>query len=268
MALTLAEARRLVEAEQRECVAEREAFRRFRTTVARAETGGDTPAMGAAFESGPGVGPAGPTAMRAVPGVQTSAGETPSTTLCEAYRQSVMAVGAPAEESVEEHVAAELGPDLARVVCTGSLTPDTRQALLDRVGVALDARDAFVTMLDREVESLDSVAAACRRSRERLRRARSWEDASVSGAERSADVLDAALSAWGRLDDLAADLDRVAAERQETLVGHRRSVAAVDDITGYLYGERPGLAAIAAVGQELDAGRRVVTRTVGRPRNR
>lgn len=268
MALTLAESRRLVEAERRECVAEREAFQRFRATVARAETGVETSVTGATPEFGTSQRLAGPTAMRAVSGSQAFARGASNTALREAYRQSVMAVGTPTEESVREHVAAELGPDLARVVCTESLTPDTRQALLDRIGLALDARDAFVTLLDRETQSLDAVAAACRRIREQLRHARSWEDASVSESRPSEAVLDAALSAWSRLDDLAADLDHVAEERQQTLVDHRRSVAAVDDVTDYLYGERPGLAAIASVGQELDVGRRAIARAVGRPRGR
>lgn len=266
MALTLPEARRLVEAERRECVAEREAFQRFRRAVARAEVGGNTSAMGTTSGSGTSVSSAGPTAIRAVASGQASARGGSNAALNEAYRQTVMAVGTPPEESVRAHVAAELGPDLARVVCAGTLTPDTRQALLERIGVALDARDAFIALLDRETESLDAVETTCRRIRERLRRARSWEDAFAVGSEPNEDVLDAALSAWDRLDELAADLDTVAEKRQEMLVSHHRSVTAVDDdVTGYLYGERPGLAAVASVGHELDAGRRVVTRTIGRP---
>jgi hypothetical protein len=199
--------------------------------------------------------------------VQTPASGPPNSPLAHAYRQSVMAAGADTGESVAEHLAAELGPDAAQTVCAGSLTPARRRALIDRVDVALDARDSFVSLLDRERESLDAVEAACRRVRSELSRVRSWEATTVSGdgpAERDVPV-GAALSAWDRLDDLAAALDEVAAERQATLARHRRSFAVVDDdVTGYLYGERPGLAAVASVGHDVAAARRAVTGAVGR----
>jgi hypothetical protein len=203
--------------------------------------------------------------------VQTPASGPPNSPLARAYRQSVMAAGADTGESVAEHLAAELGPDAAQTVCAGSLTPERRRALVDRVDVALDARDSFVSLLDRERESLDAVETVCRRVRSELRRVRSWEAATVSDdgpAERDVPV-EAALSAWDRLDDLATTLDEVAAARQATLARHRRSVAVVDDdVTGYLYGERPGLAAVASVGHDVAAARRAVTRAVGRPEAR
>ncbi len=256
MALTLAEARDVVESERRECVAERDAFVRFRTAVARADVGVVTPATDATTS---GVG-AGPTAARGIPGVETSTRGDTGAPLRRSYRRSVMAAGAETSESLSDHVAAELGPDLAAVVCRGALTPAVRRVLLDRVDIAVDARESFVTLLDRERESLDAVEAACRRVRSEVRRARAWESAS-EGADAP---LGAALTAWDRLDDLAAALDQTAGDRQETLARHRRSFAVVDDdVTEYLYGCRPGLAAIASVGEDLSTARRAVARAVG-----
>jgi hypothetical protein len=262
MALTLAAARRAVEAERRETVVERDGFRRFRAAVARADAE-PSRAPGAPAPT-PGV-DAGVTRARMVTTVQTPASGPPNSPLARAYQQSVMAAGADTGESVAEHLAAELGPDAAQTVCAGSLTPERRRALVDRVDVALDARDSFVSLLDRERESLDAVETACRRVRSELGRVRSWE-AAVSGdgpAERDVPV-EAALSAWDRLDDLTAALDEAAAERQATLARHRRSFAVVDDdATGYLYGERPGLAAVASLGHDVAAARRAVTAAVG-----
>ncbi|AUV81291.1 hypothetical protein C2R22_06110 [Salinigranum rubrum] len=256
MALTLTEAREVVEAERRECVAERDAFERFRTAVTRADAGGGASMTGTSTF---GVG-AGPTAARGVPGVETSARGVTGTSLRRSYRRHVMAAGGGTDESLSDHVAAELGPDLAAVVCRGTLTPATRRGLLDRVDIAVDARESFVALLDRERASLDAVEAVCRRVRSEGRRTRTWESTS-----RGADApLGAALTAWDRLDDLAAALDEGARDRQETLARHRRSFAVVDDdVTGYLYGCRPGLAAIASVGEDLSAARRAVVRAVG-----
>jgi hypothetical protein len=84
------------------------------------------------------------------------------------------------------------------------------------------------------------------------------------GPTADASVLDAAFGAWAGLDGVAAGLDDAARERQATLARHRRSLAVVDDdATGYLYGCRPGLAALAAVGEEVAAGRRAVVAAVG-----
>lgn len=251
MALTLSEARRVVETERGACVAEREAFDRFRRTVTRLDAPRNTQ-PGTPTRPGIGVGH-----TMALGG----SGDPATATLRRTYRDTVMAACPATEESLAAHVAAELGPDVAQVVCTGPVTPATRRRLLDRIDVARDARDAFVTMLDREHESLDTVESACERTRSQLSCARSWE-AETESADPS---FDAALSAWDRLDDVARRLDAAASERQRTLRRHRRSFAVIDDdVTEYLYGERPGLAAIASVGRELAAGRRAVTRTVGR----
>jgi len=260
VALTLAAARRAVAAERCECVTECKVFRHFRAAVVRADTGG-------------GVGPTtavpavdvarGATATRGLPGTGAATREATETSLVRTYRQRVMADGTQTDESVAEHVSAELGPDLAAVVCTGSLTPQHRQALLDRVDLALDARASFVAVLDREDASLEAVETACQRVRAELRRARAWETAPTSAGFDA--TFDAALAAWDRLDDLAAVLDAAADDRQATLASHRRSLTTVDaDVTEYLYEGRPGLAAIASVGRDLDTGRRAVTRTVGR----
>lgn len=252
MALTLSEARRVVEAERCDCVAERTAFDRFRSAVARLDAGGNTQSGTPTARPGVGVGH--------TTTVGVTAGDPAAATLRRAYRRTVLDACPTTEESLAAHATAELGPDVAQVVCTGPVTPETRQRLLDRIDVARDARDAFVETLDRELESLDAVASACDHGRSQLSRARSWE------AEAVASSLDAALSAWGRLDDVARTLDTAASERQQTLRRHRRSFAVIDDdVTAYLYGERPGLAAIASVGRELAAGRRAVTERVGRP---
>jgi hypothetical protein len=259
MAVTLPEARRVVEREREECVAEREAFERFRAAVARLDgAAGGSPSPPESAGGGTSV-PAGRTLATAAGGAADA--PTADAPVPRAYRATVLAVDHVDAASVVDHMVAELGPDLARAACDGRLTPGVRAALAERIDVVVHARDSFVDLLDREAESLAAVESTCERVRDRVDRVRAWE--SVSSDDEVA--FDAALAAWDHLDDLASTLDDAARERQATLARHRRSLTAVDDdATGYLYGCRPALSAVAAVGRRIDAGRGAVVDVVGR----
>lgn len=256
--MTLAAARRAVDRERRVCIAEREAFRSFRAAVARLDGGSDA-TVGLGTERD---GRATVTAARTLGAptgqpVGTSGG---CGSVRDAYRRSVLTADHVGDdETLTEHMAAELGADLARRVQTGPMTPDLRQALVDRTDVAVRARESFVELLDRESDSIDAVDGTCRRLRSRTDRARAWERA-------AADVpLGAAFEAWSELDRIETRLDEAATDRQATLARHRRSLAVVDDdVTSYLYDGRPGLATIASLGGRVADGRRAVTDAVGR----
>jgi hypothetical protein len=258
VAVTLRAARRVVDRERRECVAEREAFRSFRRAVARldesaAVTAENRTALGAGVGS----------RLAPTGRMGDAGGPTSRRPIADAYRRSVLAVDHVDADSVTEHMAAELGPDLARLAVDRPVTPDARSALLDRIDVALKARQSFVAMLDRETDSVEAVDAACSRLQSRIDRVRAWESTPAGGGV----ALEAAFEAWAELDRVATELDETATARQATLAQHRRSFAAGDaKITEYLYGGRPGLAAIASVGRNVAAGREAVVDAVGRPR--
>jgi hypothetical protein len=115
-------------------------------------------------------------------------------------------------------------------------------------------------VLDREVDSLGAVEATWGRLRDRVRRARAWETSAGTIP------FDAAIDTWETLDRVGEALDEAAIDRQATLTRHRRAFTVVDDdLTAYLYDERPGLATIASVGRRLAAGRRAVVDVIGRP---
>jgi hypothetical protein len=256
MALSLPEARAVVERERRECVAEAEAFRSFRDAVT--DLLDPDPATSVA-----GTGQSAAAANGRPPALLLDGtGNPPSecTRIRDVYRRSVMAVDhVDDDESPLEHLGAELGSDLAHALrAAGSASTVGRRPLLDRIDVAVNARESFVEVLDREADSLDTVEATCDRLRDRVRRARAWE------ASAGEIPLDAAIDTWETLDGIMTALDEAATDRQATLTRHRRAFTVVDDdLTEYLYGERPGLAAIASVGRQLTAGRRAVVAVIG-----
>ncbi|WP_152040440.1 DUF7260 family protein [Salinigranum salinum] len=255
--MTLRAARRAVDRERRECVAEREAFRSFRRAVARLDE-----SAAVATESPASLGADVGSRLTPTGRLGGSGGPTSRRPVADAYRRSVLAVDHVDADSVMEHMAAELGPDLARLAVDGPVAPDERGALLDRIDIALEARQSFVAMLDRETDSIEAVDAACSRLQSRIDRVRAWESTPAGGV-----ALEAAFEAWAELDRIATGLDEAATDRQATLARHRRSFAAGDaEVTEYLYGGRPGLAAVASVGRDVAAGREAVVDAVGRPR--
>jgi hypothetical protein len=259
MAMTLSEARRTVERERHRCVDECEAFRSFRAAVARWDGPPDaTPGITGGLGEDRSV-PAG----RSL-GVRVGS-RTGATGGCrpirDAYRRFVFAVDHVGDESLAEHVAAELGEDIAGIVTDGRPTPAVRRVLLDRIDVAIHARESFVDVLDREADSLAAVEATCGRLRSWLDRIRAWESAS----DEEVDVFDSAFGAWDRLDEVVTSLDEAAAARQATLARHRRSLATIDDdVADYLYDGRPALGEIASVGRFVAEGRRAVADALGR----
>ena len=257
--MTLAAARRAVDRERRECVAERDAFQSFRAAVARLDGSFDATVESSMTWDGRTTATATAARTPGVPTRQPVGAIGGCESVCDAYRRSVLTVDHVGDETLTEHMAAELGADLARRVQTGPMTPDLQQALVDRTDIVVRARESFVELLGHESDSIDAVDGACRRLRLRIERARSWERA-------AADVpLGAAFEAWSELDRIGSRLDEAATDRQAALARHRRSLAVIDDdVTSYLYDCRPGLAAIASLGRRVADGRRAITDAVGR----
>lgn len=152
-----------------------------------------------------------------------------------AFRETVMGVSHYDDvygESLPEHVAGELTPELAAGVSDGqatAFTPLYKRALVAATGNAIEARERFCATLDDELASL-------RTHREDL-------------ADLVATVDGASVPAWHR-EEFAARLDDIARSRQETLKS-RTPASRTDghDLSTYLYRDQhwtyPVLTAVA-----------------------
>jgi len=261
----IGEARRAVGTERERTRDERDAFERFARRVANrdpgplpADAGGSTLHGDGGVESAPGV-------------VSELAGPPPDdgglAAVREAYRETVMDVPhyeSDYGESLEEHLRAEFGPDLARTVADGgALSPQLQRALV------AGARDNYETR-DELLSALDDELAALSEAEHRLEAVEREADALVERPllRASYDDLDAA---WRRLDGLEAECEAVLAEREATIRD--------DDTTGpqsrnrhlfhdYLYGDLDGrypvLASAAELIESLEALRSDVLQSLAR----
>lgn len=240
----------VVAVERRRCVAEREAFGAFRSAILAV-----TPAEASDSPVGP---PGAPTtsarAVTAGTGAQQPAcggvGQ-----LRKAYRRTVMGVDHYEEEyddPIGESVESELGPDVRALFTGGTFTPAVKRTLLERVDVAVEARESFVSALDDEADSLTEVRTALEGHSERLERLderplrrRGFEDL---------------LRLWHELEALASALDELATARQRAI--KRRSHVTDVDATAYLFDGYPALDAIATLVTTVDRSRRLVERAL------
>ncbi|ELZ40833.1 hypothetical protein C472_01342 [Halorubrum tebenquichense DSM 14210] len=177
------------------------------------------------------------------------------------------------DDTYERSVAAEFGPELAYALTrTNCFHEEYKRSLLSAVETAVQEREAFLDALESEIESVE-------RARSRLDPIRT-EIAAIDeelGGDESADGFDAptfgALDACRtRTEALREDCDRIAARRQRVLADHDRRLALSDDLDlpAYCYQDLdvtyPVLAAVAAVGDRLDALCRRIEREMGRAR--
>lgn len=131
----------------------------------------------------------------------------------EAYRATVMAMPHYEEEydeSMARHMREEFGGEVATAVSDGpGLTPELRQALMDRAREAAIERDRLMRRLDREAESLDAADDQLASITAELEAA---EGSSLDelGFERLVDE-------WNRLGELESRVSRLLGRRQETL---------------------------------------------------
>ena len=247
-------ARETVRVERRRTADERAAFASFRSRL----------------DAIPATTAAGVTADRRFDGPQPIGYETPrmGTELLavrDAYQSTVMSVPHYEEEYNDTYaasLAAEFGPELAAALtCESALHEHVRRSVLDQTTTAIETRDEFETVLERE-------QASVRAASEELR---SLDDSVTSLGETAVDRLDfGGLDAHrARLEVLERRCDEVATTRQRERVAVEQSMhfdGETDDVQTYLYQDLPVtypvLAAVAAVGRRIDAVRRDVERAI------
>jgi len=154
-----------------------------------------------------------------------------------AYRETVMSVPhyeSDYDEPLEDHMGAELSPELASAVVEGTqLTPAIRQPLVESARSAAHDRQVLAEELDNELEDLEDAETTLEGVSNRFE---------VTDGEGLLDRTFPDLQArWGRLDDLGGDCTDLLERRQRQLrdrtpTGGTRlqSPAAVST---YLYGE-------------------------------
>lgn len=271
-------ARAALRVERRRVVDEREALRAFRGRVSSIpdESGGadaSERAAGGGFAGTSGgirgtlAGPEGTAPGAASPGSRLVA-------VRDAYRATVMSVPHYAEEyddTYERSVAEEFGPELAYALTrTDYFHEEYKRSLLSAVETAVQEREAFLDAVESEIESVERAESRL----EPIRREIEAIDDELGGEGE-----DAAGAGFGALDAcrnrtaaLREDCDRIAARRQRVLTDHERRLALGDaiDLPGYCYQDievtYPVLAAVGAVGDQLEALRGRIERAIARAR--
>ena len=183
----------------------------------------------------------------------------------DAYQSTVMSVPHYEEEYNDTYaasLAAEFGPELTAALTRESALHElVRRSVLDQTTTAIETRDEFETVLDRE-------QASVRAASEELH---SLDESVESLGKTAVDRLDfGGLDAHrARLEVLERRCEEVATTRQQERVAVERSMhfdGETDDVQTYLYQDLPVtypvLAAVAAVGRQIDAVRRDVVRAI------
>lgn len=179
----------------------------------------------------------------------------------DAYAETVMSVPHYTEvydESFTEHIAGELGVELATAITTGSrLHPELQRSLLEAVDQAIVSREYVLEHLTTEADALERAEADLEAVIEDLE----------SLLEQPLEVLEFNVLRLTRvrLDGLRETCDEVARTRQEELRRRQRvTMANVDDLGELLYegeaGLYPVLATIAEIGEAIDEAKRRIDR--------
>jgi len=161
------------------------------------------------------------------------------------YKETVMSVPhyeTEYGETVPESLAAELGPDTATsLAANGTLSPPAKHSLVRRSCKVADSRaslaDAIETELDALSDTNTNLAGIDRRRRRLVDHL-----AGINGSDAGA-----AIDVWERLDDLEAEAEAVAADRQQSLREPPMQVNPTIDVSNemafydYLYGATDGL---------------------------
>jgi len=115
-------------------------------------------------------------------------------------------------ETVPESLAAELGPDTATsLAANGTLSPPAKHSLVRRSCKVADSRASLADAIETELDALSDTntdLAGIDRRRRRL----VDHLAGINGSDAGA-----AIDVWERLDDLEAEAEAVAADRQQSL---------------------------------------------------
>jgi len=209
-------ARRQLRTERRRTVDEREAFRAFESQLRKLDGQQTTAQPSVSTQMAVASGPHGLTAVQS------------------AYKSTVMAVPHyedDYDESFEEHVTGEFGPEIATLVTqTSSLRPQSKRTLVDAAAQAQDKRGALVDALDAEKESFAPVSRELLSVVEELQE---YEEATFTDA--TFGTLDAYRL---RLTVLEETCEELVETRQDALVRQRRTLSLPiegPDIPTYVY---------------------------------
>ncbi|GAA0552955.1 hypothetical protein ABNG02_03265 [Halorubrum ejinorense] len=205
----------------------------------------------------------------------------------DAYRATVMSVPhyeVEYDDTYERSVAAEFGPEMAYALTrTTNFRAEYKRSLLTAASTAIEERESFLDAVESEVESvsragsrLDPVRSEVEAIRDELgggdeRDEERDGDADRNG-HRAAPTFGALDACRTRTEALRDDCDRIAARRQRAIADSERRLALDDglDLPAYCYQDLdatyPVLAAVGAVGADLDALRRRIERSMGRAR--
>lgn len=217
-------ARAEVAEERSRTATEQDAFARFARQVARLEPSRSAPQTARAD----GMGAAAAVSSLSPPDRGLEA-------VRETYRGTVMAMPHYEEEygeSMTRHMREEFGSEVATAVSDGPrLTPQLKQALIDRAREAAVERDRLMRRLDREAESLEAADDQFTAIAADLE---ATETSSLEelGFERLGDE-------WNRLGELESRLSRLLGRRQETLESNGLStqVSGQQSLYEYLYAD-------------------------------
>jgi hypothetical protein len=209
-------ARRRLRTERRRTVDEREAFRAFESHVRKLDGQQTTTQPSVSTQMAVASGPHGITAVQ------------------NAYESTVMAVPHyedDYDESFEEHITGEFGPEIATLVTqTSALGPQSKRTLLGAAAQAQDKREALVDALDAEKESFSPASRELLSVADELQE---YEEATVRDA--SFGTLDAYRL---RLSVLEETCEEIVETRQDALVRQRRTLSLPldgPDVPTYVY---------------------------------
>lgn len=228
-------ASRTCQREQRRVLDERDAFAEFADRVESLEP--VSAESSAAFASG-----SSPDLHRTI-GFEKTADVTLRQVLS-IYRETVMSVPhyeADYDETVAESISTELGSDTAiSLAANGTLSRPAQHALVEHSREAVEARDSLADAIDTEIDALSAIdtelTAIDRRRRQLVEHL----------TEVNIDKVGAAIDIWKQLDDLEAETQTVATERQQSLqeppVRMDPAISDGDEMAfyDYLYGNTKG----------------------------
>ncbi len=150
-------------------------------------------------------------------------------TVHEAYCETVMTVPHYADEydeSLEENLAVELSPEVARALSESeAVTPQLQAAIIDQAQQASKQRKDLLTRVDAEYETL---VAARRQLRELYETATTIEEDLYPRPVREL------VQSWERLETKATDCEALLRERQNQIQSTKGTIS-VWSLQGYLY---------------------------------
>lgn len=180
-----------------------------------------------------------------------------------AYRETVMAVphfDSQYDESLAEHVASELGDELAAALTQSTnFHPDLKRALLDVSRTAVDNRDAVLGILEKEHDDLERKERKCSQMLNEV-------DA-VRSRARARPEFDALRHTRERVSALQERTDALAVERQKFLrFSAEPDSCGFEDAALYLYADwdspYPVLATVARIGAQIEETKATVDHNI------